>query len=428
MILKKTMITFFYTDVSEYFALLPLIKEAKKKSISFKLSKNICQKSEVGIYSVHTNSFWDFHNHKYVGPNSNFNVIFLHDLYQDNGEHSNFFISENWSIFDVAFVPGLHWLNIVEAAQKRNLPAFPKLGVYSSGWMRSFNYKLKKFPPNFEKLYKKKILIAPSWSSVSMIQDIIENLNIDNYHIMFKFFDYSDTKLDIKSPWYKVLKANRTETYKAIRFCKTHDIKFSISNDFRNLFKWADLVISNGSNVMFEALAMKIPSISIREWMQPYGNYGEFMKYSDTYFDGIINGSIYSINHLVEHAFDEKNLNNIKFGSQMLVDSKNNSPSKILKLILKLHTNRKNNIYNKNNAINNLSPNITKIKKDRVISEVTKYQNKYADEVANKLKQFEEIDKIKYELHSIKTSKLYRIVLKLRKFIYFHKYLINFLK
>ncbi|MBR1709742.1 MAG: hypothetical protein IJ719_13085, partial [Clostridia bacterium] len=87
--LKKE-ITFFLTDMCEYYNILPIAQEAKRRGYEVIYTQNREQKAEIGVYCQHV----------CYPENSRFSVILLHDLEQDSLHWPNLWELEPWNQFD----------------------------------------------------------------------------------------------------------------------------------------------------------------------------------------------------------------------------------------------------------------------------------------------------------------------------------------
>lgn len=321
------MITLFYSDEVEHKILLPLKYEFEVRGYGVKFSNNFDEPSEIGIYACHTNYFGLSKSGGWYKPPSNFSVICLHDLYHDNGDREYMFSNDSWDVFDLGLVPGERWLDIYRDGVARGFNG-PKYGVRKVGWPVSdqvFNIQSHSARDNLTSSLgldasKKTILLGASWLSKSMIEDCLVALDLSEYNFVIKIVDWTRTEFG-DSPWEKIFSAQVSETQKVINFAKNNFLKVApFDINISELIGAADLVLSNGSNIMFEALIQNKPSICIKEWFHPYGDKGQFKHYPSVDIPGVLNGSKEYLNTYIEAAFLLANSPLVKVSGEIFVD------------------------------------------------------------------------------------------------------------
>lgn len=253
--LKKE-ITFIYTDKAEYQQLYPIYLEAEERGYKVRMSNDILEKNEIGIYCQHL----------CYPKNSNLSIIMLHDIGQRHGEWPNIWLHEPWNNFDIGILPSKEWEERWFVSSNYTV-ANPKKGVLTLGWPRLDRIKEKTFNLEMEKLKKKidlkkkTILYAPSWENDDKQDEFIRSA--------VKF----DLNILIKQAWYdpKVF-PKRIEDIK--RMYRLHNglknvyILPSETNIF-DAISIADILVSDESSTMFEAMLLGIPSIAVTDWKIP---------------------------------------------------------------------------------------------------------------------------------------------------------------
>jgi hypothetical protein len=324
------MITLFYSDEVEYKALYPLKSKFQDQGYEVNFSSDFNTPSKIGIYACHTNYFALSKSGGWQRPPCEFSVICLHDFYHDNGQRSNMFLNDSWHIFDLALVPGKRWLDIYQESLKSTIEG-PRLGVREVGWPVSDaafednnNEALKTLKESLGlNATKKTILLGASWQSRSMIDDCLSQVDFDKYNLIAKFFNWEKKEFGA-TPWHKIFKAQSNETKLAIEFAKNKNViivPFDIN--ISQLLTCVDVVLSNGSNIMFEGLLQEVPSVCVKEWFHPRGNHGQFKHYPFIDMDGIVNGSRENLAALIDLAFFIKCSPIIKLAKKNLVSDEN---------------------------------------------------------------------------------------------------------
>jgi hypothetical protein len=324
------MITLFHSDFVEKQALIPLKDEFESLGYSCKFSTNFDEESEVGIYACHSNYFALNKPGGWYRPPSKFSVICLHDFYHDNGQRSKMFLNDSWHIFDLALLPGKRWLDIYQEGLDNKFE-MPRLGVREVGWPVSDCFFNNQVDADLEVLKsklnldysKKTILLGASWQSRSMIKDCLRFLNQDNYNVVAKFFNWQNTDFGYGS-WADIFRAQCKETEFAKELAMSSGFKIAPADiNISALLSVVDVVLSNGSNIMFEGLLQEKPSICIRDWFHPYGDRGQFKYFPTVEMEGIINGSKKDMAALVEAAIYLDGSPLLKLGRQLFVSDEN---------------------------------------------------------------------------------------------------------
>ena len=259
----KKDITFFCTDINEYYTLLPISAEAKNRGYCIRFATDMEQKCEIGFYCQHLG---------YIkNKNCAFSFIMLHDLAQGHDRWPRYWDAEPWADFDIGILPGKQWEDLWH--ENSSLPqANPRIGVFSFGWPKADSMQNNKSyynpdrPDKYNLKYNKTLLYAPSWEyggRQSKLTEITSKLEVN---------------LLLKQPpkvqgdenfikWYQSL--INEENRKVNNMSCDHYRIVNQNENIMNLIPLADLVISEESSVLYEGLMMGVPVLAVKDWLVP---------------------------------------------------------------------------------------------------------------------------------------------------------------
>ena len=254
----KKEITFIYTDMGEYYNVLPIAQEAEKRGYKTSFTENLKQPCEIGVYC----------QHECYPENAKFSVILLHDLMQDFNHWPNLWEMEPWNHFDLGILPGKAWVDRWKKCGALYY-ANPRYGVFPFGYPKSDMLNTQTFKNSVEKLRKKlglkyehTVLYAPSYEENGSEDDFVRALSSMKVNLVVK-----------QAHWY----AGYSQYIKNIdEMRKMHEGKFDNlyyaepEENIMTVLGLCDLVVSDESNVMIEALAFRIPSIAVTDWIPAY--------------------------------------------------------------------------------------------------------------------------------------------------------------
>lgn len=249
-------VTFIYTDKTEYQQLYPIYIECKKRGYKVEMSDNILKKNEIGIYCQHL----------CYPENSKFSIILLHDIGQRHGEWPNIWQHEPWNKFNIGILPSKEWQKRWYSVSEYST-SNPKNGVVELGWPKFdrileeeleeeiINIK-QKLDPN-----KKTILYAPSWENDNKQDEFVKSMLNLEVNILIKQYSYDENVFpervrDVKRMY---------ELHKNIE-------NVTILPPDTNIFDAilvSDVLVSEESSTMFEAMLLGIPSVSVIDWKIP---------------------------------------------------------------------------------------------------------------------------------------------------------------
>ncbi len=260
----KKSITFFYTDAAEKQTVEPLVNEANKRGYKVKLTSNILEKAEIGVYCQHS----------CFPENSKFSIIMLHDLGQGHPRWPNMWILEPWDKFDIGILPGKTWSQRWQLCSAHPYTR-PRIGVFELGWPKAdILFKDGKLnqpeTQNQEALTLKErlnlphphtILYAPSWENDGKQDEFVQSLKELPVNLLLKQAHYSEYFAEIKN---NIKKMNELHSnYKENVHIINPDINIMLCLEL------ADIIVSDESNVLFEGLLLNVPGIAVTDWTIP---------------------------------------------------------------------------------------------------------------------------------------------------------------
>ena len=258
----KKEISFIYTDKLEYQCAEPIAEEAKRRGYDIKFSDNIFEKCEIGFYCQHVNF------PKY----SKFSCVMLHDLGQQHGEWPNMWKNEFWHQFDLGFLPSKEWVDMWQRASCYSFVR-PKYGCYFAGWPKADNIYDRFFADECDTIIKeygidvskKTVLYAPSWEWDNRQLEMIEACKGLNLNLIIKQFPWNPKTY----PQQYSICNEMAEKSQGIPNVFVLDTKINIFNAI-NL---CDVLISEESSTLYEAMMLDKPVIAVTDWLVPDNPY-----------------------------------------------------------------------------------------------------------------------------------------------------------
>lgn len=258
--LKKD-ITFIYMDNVEKQIFSVIKEEAMRRGYKTKMTTNKFEKCEIGFYCQHVN-FPEY---------SKFSLIMLHDLIQQYGNWPDIWIREPWNKYNVGFLPGKTWVENWNKCSQY-FYARPKDGMYLVGWPKADvvgKYDKNEIRNEINKEYgldpnKKTILYAPSWEYGGKQDEFVQAMMPLDVNILIKQYPY--TKDNFTLEYKEVLKMNKLHE---------NNPRVHIMNPTTNILyaiMACDVLVSDESSTMCEAIMMGKPAISVSNWLIPDTN------------------------------------------------------------------------------------------------------------------------------------------------------------
>ena len=250
----KKKITFYCENHNEIQSIDPLLTIFKQNNFETKITDNLTEYSEIGYYCIPSNSVKKI--------NTNFSIVSLGGIDQGKLFWPNFWYKEPWDKFDLGILPGENWLKMWKTSSWYSA-ANPKFGVVVGGWPKTQN--IKKESLNTKNKNKLNILYAPCFENDNKGLDVINAIKDLNVTLMVKYLDWS-TK--VEKVRYKDIRNNNNKIIRFLRNNFKGDYKiFNSKNNIFDIFSKTDLLITDESSVIFEALLFDVPSLSCKDWL-----------------------------------------------------------------------------------------------------------------------------------------------------------------
>lgn len=249
-------ITFFYTDLGEYYNLEPIAIEAAKRGYHTFFTQNIRQKAEIGVYCQHI----------CYPENSKFSVILLHDLAQGHNRWPNIWHLEHWNNFDIGIVPGTLWSSLWSQCACQYY-ANPRFGVYELGYPKSDlinslpQKNIQELRAKLNLKYDFSILYAPSWENDGKEDDFIRSLSSLKANLIIKQASWPEQYPHIIKN-IRQMRAMHENKYDNVYYIEPEE-------SIITALQLCDMVVSDESNVMIEAIMFRKPSIAVTDWLIP---------------------------------------------------------------------------------------------------------------------------------------------------------------
>lgn len=253
-------ITIFYTDKGEFYNLKPIEQEAVKRGYNVRFTSDVTEKAEIGIYCQHV----------CYPQNSKFSVVLLHDMAQGHNRWPNLWELERWNVFDIGIVPGKSW-----ADRWKKCASFyyanPRCGTYEFGYPKS-DYvndtsvveraaeirRILNMPDRFTVLY------APSWENDNKEDEFIKAVEQLDINMLVKQSDWPEAYQHIIDN-IKYMRSLHEGKYENLYYIESEE-------SIMTALALCDMVVSDESSVMAEALMFGKPSIAVTDWMIPDQN------------------------------------------------------------------------------------------------------------------------------------------------------------
>ncbi len=207
--------------------------------------------------------------------NQDFRVITINGLDQDHvvrPDYKKFFLAENWNQFDMGFLPGGNWSRGYARIWSK-FDITPRYGVYSLGWPKSDpviisgDYSKKSHAKKI-----RKILYAPQ------IEDGVKQLQVSEaaaelgVELVIKHWE-TEAYIEIY-PWLiteellkEISKANKDVLRRYPKLVTIADPEIN----FMTLLEDVDLLITDQSSTLYDALFACVPTLVIDDWKHACG-------------------------------------------------------------------------------------------------------------------------------------------------------------
>lgn len=250
-------ITFFYTDKGEFYNLKPIADEAKKRGYSTRFTEDIKETAEIGIYCQHV----------CFPENSKFSVILLHDMAQGHNRWPNLWELERWDKFDLGVLPGRFWSDLWSQCACQYY-ANPRCGTYELGYPKSdfinsssLKDRVAELRQTMNMKYNFSVLYAPSWENDEKEDDFVRALASLNVNLLIKQAHWPKTYQHI---------IDNIEEMRALHEGKYENVYYiEPEESIMTALALCDVVVSDESSVMAEAVMFGKPSVAVTDWLIP---------------------------------------------------------------------------------------------------------------------------------------------------------------
>lgn len=259
----KKEVTLFYMDKAEYYNLEPIGKEAERRGYQVIFSEELGKEAEVGIYCSHVGCL---QGGGYEEKKAKLSLIMLHDMTQGELDWPDLWNDEPWEWFDIGILPGETWAQRWQTCSGFRY-AHPKLGVYEIGYPKSDCVKDERNIVKSEALkkslgmkYDLTVLYAPSWENDGKEEDFVRALQDMPVNLLIKQNAYIG---------YPVI-ADNAKKMRQMHEGKYDNIYYiDPFENIMNVYPICDLVISDESGALTEALLFGKSSIAVTNWLIP---------------------------------------------------------------------------------------------------------------------------------------------------------------
>ena len=253
----KKEITFIYIDSVQKQVYEMIAAEAQKRGYTTRITDDKFAKCEIGWYCEHV-------NHPQF---SKFSVIMLHDIMQQFGNWPDIWLSEPWNKYDIGFLPSKVWVdNWNECSQYYY--ANPRKGVFLTGWPKADRLQVY-MDGNKKEEYartvgldpsKPTILYAPAWENDRKQDEFVQAMLKLDVNILIKQIPWPDSYVEqIK---------NINEMYE-LHKDNPRVIMLDRMGNILDAIMISDVLVSEESSTMSEAVMLGKPAISVNNWMVP---------------------------------------------------------------------------------------------------------------------------------------------------------------
>lgn len=254
--LKKD-ITFIYMDTAERNMYQPIAEEAEKRGYKVSFTDDKTYKCEIGFYCQHIN-FPQF---------SKFSVIMLHDIIQQYSNWPNIWYREPWDKYDIGILPSKQWEENWNQCSQWSY-ACPRKGMFRIGWPKAdVIIKLKNsvtregfYKEHGLDIHKRTILYAPAWENDNKQDEFVQSMLKLDVNILIKQAKWAEQYVDI------------IKNIKEMYYLHKDNPRVTILPPETNIFEAiavSDVLVSEESSTMCEAIMMGIPAVSVSNWLIP---------------------------------------------------------------------------------------------------------------------------------------------------------------
>jgi hypothetical protein len=289
--------------------LVPIGRALELRGHTITYEEDFTAASEVGVYACHGNRFFDFALGQWRQLPSTFSVMCLHDFGQAGEVGVQYFVHDGWDRFNLGLLPGPSWHELWDRAVRTGIPG-PSHGMRVVGWPKADSAFALEADPSVRSSVRRDLgladlptlLLACSWSDRRQLDELLVSVDRHEFNVVVKYPESAPPPGD--SPWFNLLNDAYEELQAAIdTAAATPDVVVADpATDLYRLLAAMDLVVSNGSNVLYEAVLMGIPGVSVDTWLHPGGIDGRQRVPPRIELDGVVSGGIESLELMIRTA------------------------------------------------------------------------------------------------------------------------------
>lgn len=253
-------ITFFYSNPVESQTATPVAAEAEKRGYRTRLTDKPFEQAEIGVYCAHDN----FPRH------AKLSIVMLHDMGQGQLNWPNMWRFEPWNDFDVGILPGEVWEQRWQESCSHRYSR-PREGVYTLGWPKSDSIfsageactstAAAALRDSLGLRHEISVLYAPAWENDGKQDEFVRALMDLPVNLLLKQYPWTDEWPDMLA---NVAAANALHRDIAPN---VHILDPSVN--IMHAIEIGDVMVSEESSCLIEALLKGRPAISVSDWMVP---------------------------------------------------------------------------------------------------------------------------------------------------------------
>lgn len=233
-------------------AMEPIAQKAQDQGFSVEFTTDYSTDAKIGIYARNRDTI-----------NADLSVIMFHGI--DDAYRAGYWQSHDWSLFDIGLLPGEY---AVKQWQKQAhlVEANPKLGMYDVGWPKADQLYTAKMDADQRRLQDRfdindddrVVLYAPTSEDHGKIHDCVSACTPVTDHLLIKHAPYEELEYNDR---YDSLAELYTEY-------EHHEGVYIIDQQESILpsLLLADIVVSDQSSVLNEALLTDTIPVSVQDW------------------------------------------------------------------------------------------------------------------------------------------------------------------
>ena len=264
--MKKITIAFFSNEGIGLHTWAPLITMAKGRGHKTIFCSNPSTEADVGFYCDDSSA----------PGNQALTVVSINGLDQDHvvrPDYHRFFQKEGWGNFDLGILPGPRWMG--GWIRARQMPGVsPRFGVHEVGWPKSDPLFALGDPAKLRLLsrHERRVLYAPQTEQdgkqtqvLNALRNLGTRLNIKHWET---YDDISNFPWLLNESYFRNLTNENDSAAIEKSWVKVMDPR----SNFIDALKCTDLLITDQSSTLYEAMLCGIPSITVLGWKHACGN------------------------------------------------------------------------------------------------------------------------------------------------------------